>query len=107
MSERPNLKVIVSIVSLLTAAIAAGISAKAVPAGAFWVCAFAFLVVLVAFLSPWASKSFAALRRHRRAREFALRYRTELASVISSVVEVTSSSDSRSVGSILITYANQ
>lgn len=101
MVEKSRLSVAVSVVSLLTAAIVAGINLKVLPAGAFWVCAAGFVALIVA--ASWAPvrSLFDAYMARNRCARVAARYRPRLIALAAVVNELTSQSDVRSVGSIL------
>jgi hypothetical protein len=104
MQEKTRLTTAISIAALLTAAIAAGISNQALPPAAFWVAAAAFGGVLAAFVWPLLRDTFSRNQTYRHRRRIARQFRARLVALASVVTEITSSSsDSRSVGSILNT----
>lgn len=102
MQEKSKLTIAVSVVSLLTAAVTAGINVKLLPAAAFWAAAAAFVAVGIVFIwTPLRALHSAWEARRRRAR-VNKQFRSRIAGLASVVSEIASSTlDSRGINSIL------
>jgi hypothetical protein len=96
-----GLAVVVALASLLTAVVVGAINFKLLPPSAFWICAFAFVVVAVLFMLPWMKSIQANLVAAKATRRIRRQYREDIRALCNALRPLSQQSVVFSVGNIL------